>query len=61
MIRNPVNVPKQIQSDVPGFLRYLFTCCFFPSAVILEARSSGRFLQGCEKPVPAVLMIVSEE
>ena len=61
MIRNPVNVPKQIQSDVPGFLRYLFTCCFFPSAVILEARSRGRFLQGCEKPVPAVLMVVSEE
>ncbi len=61
MIRNPVNVPKQIQSDVPGFLRYLFTCCFFPSAVILEARSRSRFLQGCEKPVPAVLMIVSEE
>ena len=60
MIRNPVIVPKQIQSDVPGFLRYLFTCCFFPSAVILEARNRGRFLKGHDKPVPAVLMVVSE-
>ena len=61
MIRNPVKVPKHLQNDVPGFLRYLFTCCFFPSAVILEARSRGRFLKGCDRPVPAVLMVVADE
>ena len=61
MIRNPVKVPKQIQNDVPGFLLYLNTCCYFPAAVILEARNRGRFLKGCDRPVPAVLMVVSEE
>ncbi len=61
MIRNPVKVPKQIQNDVPGFLLYLNTCCYFPAAVILEARNRGKFLKGCDRPVPAVLMVVSEE
>ena len=61
MIRNPVKVPKQIQNDVPGFLLYLNACCYFPAAVILEARNRGRFLKGCDRPVPAVLMVVSEE
>lgn len=58
MIQNPVIVPKQIRQDVPGFLRYLNTCCFFPSAFIFEARKRGLFLKGYEKPVPAVLMEV---
>ncbi len=61
MIRNPVKVPKQIQNDVPGFLLYLNTCCYFPAAVILEARNRERFLKGCSRPVPAVLMVVCEE
>ncbi len=61
MIRNPVEVPKQIQGDVPGFLRYLNTCCCFPTALLYEARTRGRFLKGCDGPVPAVLMIVAEE
>ena len=58
MIQNPVAVPKQIKQDVPGFLRYLNTCCYFPSALIYEARKKGLFLKGYEKPVPAVLMEV---
>lgn len=58
MIQNPVVVPKQIKQDVPGFLRYLNTCCFFPSALIYEARKKGLFLKGYEKPAPAVLMEV---
>ena len=61
MIRNPVEVPKQIQGDVPGFLRYLNTCCYFPTALLYEARTRGRFLKGCTGPVPAVLMVVAEE
>ena len=61
MIRNPVEVPKQIQNDVPGFLRYLNTCCYFSSALLYEARTRGRFLKGCTGPVPAVLMVVEEE
>ena len=56
MIQNPVAVPKQISDDVPGFLRYLNTCCYFPSVLIHEARKKGLFLKGYEKPVPAVLM-----
>ena len=61
MFRNPVEVPKHIQSDVPGFLRYLNTCCYFPTALLYEARTRGRFLKGCDGPVPAVLMVVAEE
>ena len=61
MIRHPVKVPKQIQNDVPGFLLYLNTYCYFPAAVILEARNRGRFLKGCDQPIPAVLMVVCEE
>ena len=60
MIRNPVEVPKQIQNDVPEFLRYLHPG-FFATALISEARKRGRFLQDCEGTVPAVLMIVAEE
>ena len=56
MIQNPVNVPKQIRKDVPGFLRYLNTCCYFPSAFIYEARKERLFLKGYKKPVPAVIM-----
>lgn len=56
MIQNPVAVPKQISDDVPGFLRYLNTCCYFPSVLIHEARKKGLFLKGYEKPAPAVLM-----
>ena len=56
MIQNPVVVPKQIREDVPGFLRYLNTCCYFPSALIYEARKRGLFLNGYEKPAPAVFM-----
>ena len=56
MIQNPVNVPKQIREDVPGFLRYLNTCCYFPSALIFEARKERLFLKEYEKPVPAVIM-----
>ena len=59
MIKNPVIVPKHLQKDVPGFLRYLFTCSFFPSALIYEAKSQGLFLKGYEKPTPAVVMVVS--
>ena len=61
MIKNPVSVPKHVQSDVPDFLRYLNTCCYFPSALILEARNRGRFLVGHDGPVPAVMMFVSKE
>lgn len=56
MIQNPVAVPKQIRQDVPGFLRYLNTCCYFPSAFIYELRKKGLFLKGYEKPAPAVFM-----
>ncbi len=56
MIQNPVVVPKQIRKDVPGFLRYLNTCCYFPSALIYEARKRGLFLNGYEKPAPAIIM-----
>ena len=56
MIQNPVVVPKQILEDVPGFLRYLNTCCYFPSALIYEARKRGLFLNGYEKPAPAMVM-----
>ena len=59
MIKNPVIVPKHLQKDVPGFLRYLNTCCFFPSALIYEARNRGLFLKGYDKPVPPVLMVVT--
>lgn len=58
MIKNPVVVPKQIQADVPDFLRYINTCCYFPSALIYEARERGLFLKGYEKPVPPVLLFV---
>lgn len=61
MIRNPVVVPKQIKQDVPGFLQYLNTCCYFPSVLIYESRKKGLFLKGYEKPVPAVLMEVEME
>ena len=60
MFRNPVEVPKQIQNDVPDFLRYLNTCCYFPGALLYEARTRGRFLKGCVGPVPAVLMVVAD-
>ncbi len=58
MIKNPVIVPKQIQADVPGFLRYLNTCCFFPSAFIYAIRERGFFLKDYKKPVPPVIMCV---
>lgn len=58
MIKNPVVVPKQIQADVPDFLRYINTCCYFPSALIYEARERGLFLKGYEKPVPPVILFV---
>ncbi len=61
MIKNPVIVPKHIQPDVPGFLRYLNTCCFFPSAFIYNIRERGLFLKNYEKPVPAILMFVDPE
>lgn len=61
MIKNPVIVPKQIQADVPDYLRYLNTCCFFPSALIYEARERGLFLKDYEKPVPPVIMFVEME
>ncbi len=61
MIKNPVEVPKQIQSDVPGFLRYLNTCCFFPSALIYNVRERGLFLKNYEKPVPPIIMSVDLE
>lgn len=61
MIKNPVVVPKQLQPDVPGFLRYLNTCCFFPSALIYEARNRGLFLKDYDKPVPPVIMYVDLE
>lgn len=60
MIQNPVTLPKHLRSDVPEFLRYLNTCCYFPSAWILEARNAGLFLKDFDKPVPAVLMVVEE-
>lgn len=56
--KNPVMVPKQIQADVPDFLRYINTCCYFPSALIYEARERGLFLKGYEKPVPPVILFV---
>lgn len=58
MIKNPVVVPKQIQADVPDFLRYINTCCYFPSALIYEARKRGLFLKDYEKPVPPVIMVI---
>ena len=61
MIQNPVAVPKQIRQDVPGFLRYLNTCCYFPSALIYELRERGLFLKGYKKPVPAVLMEIEKD
>ena len=61
MIQNPVIVPKQIRDDVPGFLRYLNTCCYFPSVLIHEARKKGLFLKGYEKTAPAVLMEIEAE
>ncbi len=61
MFRNPVRVPKHLQDDVPGFLRLMFSCGFFPTALILEARNRGRFLKGVDHPVPPVLMVVAEE
>lgn len=61
MIKNPVIVPKQIQADVPDYLRYLNTCCFFPGALIYEARERGLFLKDYEKPVPPVIMFVEME
>ena len=61
MIQNPVIVPKQIRQDVPGFLRYLNTCCYFPSALIYEARQKGLFLKGYEKPAPAIVMEIQME
>ena len=61
MIKNPVIVPKHLQKDVPGFLRYLNTCCFFPSALIYEAKNRGLFLKGYDKPTPAVLMVITKE
>ena len=60
MIKNPVSVPKHLQKDVPGFLRYLNTCCFFPSALIYELKDRGLFLKGYEKPAPPVLMVVTK-
>ena len=59
MIRNPVEVPKQIRNDVPEFLRYLHPC-FFSTALIREARKRGRFLQDCDQPVPAVILFIAE-
>ena len=61
MIKNPVVVPKHLQKDVPGFLRYLHTCGFFPSALIYEAKSRGLFLKDYAKPAPPVLMVVTKE
>ncbi|MBQ9489779.1 MAG: hypothetical protein IJU80_07600, partial [Lachnospiraceae bacterium] len=61
MIKNPVAVPKHLQKDVPGFLRYLNTCCFFPSALIYEFKDRGLFLKGYDKPAPPVLMVVTKE
>ena len=61
MIKNPATVPKHLQKDVPGFLRYLNTCCFFPSALIYELKNRGVFLKGYDKPAPAVLMVVTKE
>jgi len=61
MIQNPVIVPKHIRQDIPGFLRYLNTCCYFPSALIYEVRQKGLFLKGYEKPAPAVVMEIELE
>lgn len=61
MIKNPVEVPKQIRADVPDFLRYINTCCYFPSAFIYEAKKRGLFLKDYEKPVPPVVMVVDME
>ena len=61
MIKNPVTVPKHLQKDVPGFLRYLNTCCFFPSALIYEFKNRGLFLKGYDKPAAPVLMVVTKE
>ena len=60
IIKNPVIVPKHLQKDVPGFLRYLNTCCFFPSALIYEFKNRGLFLKDYDKPTPPMLMVVTE-
>lgn len=61
MIKNPTEVPKQIKQDVPEFLRYIHTCCYFPSALIYELREHGKLFKDCKRPVSPVFMFVEPE
>ena len=61
MIKNPTEVPKQIKQDVPEFLRYIHTCCYFPSALIYELREHGKLFKDCNRPISPVFMFVEPE
>ena len=59
LMKNPVKLPKHLKS-VPDWLRYMDCCSYFPSAVILEAREKGLFLNGYDRPAPAIMLCVEK-
>ena len=59
IMKNPVKLPKHLKS-VPDWLRYMDCCSYFPSAVILEAREKGLFLNGYDRPAPAIMLCVEK-
>ena len=59
LMKNPVKLPKHLKS-VPRWQQYLRCCDSFPMAVVLEAKSCGLFLNGYDKPAPAVMLCVEE-
>ena len=59
LMKNPVKLPKHLKS-VPKWQQYLQCCDSFPMAVISEAKNCGLFLNGYDKPAPAVMLCVEE-
>ena len=59
LMKNPVKLPKHLKS-VPRWQQYMRCCDSFPMAVIFEAKNCGLFLNGYDKPAPAVMLCVEE-
>lgn len=59
LMKNPVKLPKHLKS-VPRWQQYMRCCDSFPMAVVLEAKNCGLFLNGYDKPAPAVMLCVEE-
>lgn len=60
LFRHPIQLPKHLKS-VPKWQTQMDNCCFFPMAVIMQAKKKGLFLKGCDSPAPAIMLCVETE